>query len=532
MDHFLYDLVADTLPVMNTEVINGLAKAQTENLEVYIHDIFKCVAESFPKGLKYVDFKICTPEELFRESTRKTPRTFELQQSDVFLVKYFLTFNDGEKTTQLRPLYIYLPFIGEGGLLRLNGTIYQLTPVIGGKVFNVEGGNIYMPIPRQRLGFKPMAVSCLKTTNEYESQIVNENGVYSIIHNGRGKNKKSTLNSLLIHYILCKYGLTETMRRIFNTDILLGKQELDKLDPKEYIIYSSRNLINFRKGQQNEIRIAIKHTAYFKQLDALLASVFYIMDNATEATQTVADLNAPALWVFLLDRFIFKGGSGPKAYDEMLKHVNSVESYMDSITKKNLLNNDIPCKDIYELFRYVCLNYQDLNIHHGDGTMYYKELSTTKHLLYNIVHNIFSTMYAILLLPEHLLTVKKIENILMKTHTGHRKFSTKGHGELAPMSNGVASDCALYALSGNVISHNKAITTGGKTRNSKATEDQVLGLHPSQVEAGTYYWITTPSPTGRNKLNPFATFDLNWTITPNPKLKPTIERLTNILRTI
>jgi hypothetical protein len=119
MDHYLYDLVADTLPVMNSEVLNGLAEAQTKNLEVYIHDILRCVEESFPKGLKYTGYDICSPEEMFRESTRKAARTFELQMSDVFLVKYFLTFNDGVRDVELRPLYIYLPFVGCGGLLKL-----------------------------------------------------------------------------------------------------------------------------------------------------------------------------------------------------------------------------------------------------------------------------------------------------------------------------------------------------------------------------------------------------------------------------
>jgi hypothetical protein len=141
-------------------------------------------------------------------------------------------------------------------------------------------------------------------------------------------------------------------------------------------------------------------------------------------------------------------------------------------------------------------------------------------------------MYAILLLPEHLLTVKKIEKTIMKTHQSRRKFNTVGHGELTPLSNGIASDCLLYSVSGNVISHNQAMTNGSKTGTSKASEEQLLGLHASQIEAGTYYWITTPSPTGRNKLNPFITFGANWSIVPSPKLKPTIERLQEILRTV
>ena len=525
IDGELFDMVAEKLPKMNTDILNGLAEIQTANLDGFLNDVFRCAAESFPKGLKYVGYRSCLPQEVFRECTRKTPRNFEMLQSDVYLTKYSLTYTDPKTniTTELRPIHIYIPFCTDG-ILKLNGTQYQLTPVLGGKVFNIERGNIYMPIPRQPLGFKPFLVSCYRN-----GRIVNEHSVYAHLHNGRKSTERSALYPSLIHYMLCKYGLIELLTNVFGLTIMLGTKELDLLNPDEWAVYRSRQLTSIKKQQHVELRIAVKLAGVVKQTDSIIAGIFYILDNAVESTQVITELNHPEIWLFLLDRFIFKTGSGAKAYEKMKEHLDSVESYTDSITKRNLKANDIECNNIYDLFKYMIINYQDLNIHHGNGSMYYKELTTSKHLMYHIVHSIFLAMYALLLLPENLLTAKKIESVLLKNLRSNKIFSTLHHGELEPISNGIASDCKIYSATGNIIPYNKAKTSTGKKRTTTKVPDMGLTFHPSQVEVGTYQWISKRSPTGRNKLNPFVQFTHNWVTIPSPSMKVQIDNLQSLI---
>ena len=241
------------MPKMNKRIVEGLAVSQLNDVENYVHDVFRCAAESFPEGMKYLGGRRCTPLEQFREITRALNPTcrFDLLRSDVYLMKYSFSFNGVE----LSPRYIFLPFVSDGGLIHLRGTQYKITPVLGGKVFNIEKGNIYMPTPRLRMGFNKTPTTCI-----LNGRILNTSSVTSRLHNMKTP-ERSVLQPILLHYMLAEYGLYTTMKDFFKVDIKFGKGELDKLDPAEWMVYRSRQLpIITRKIETNEVtelRIAI-----------------------------------------------------------------------------------------------------------------------------------------------------------------------------------------------------------------------------------------------------------------------------------
>jgi hypothetical protein len=182
-----------------------------------------------------------------------------------------------------------------------------------------------------------------------------------------------------------------------------------------------------------------------------------------------------------------------------------------------LAAGNIPCDTIFDLFAYVIVHYQDLQIRQDLGTMYYKDLTTVKYLLSNIVYNIFQIMWAIEKVPAHLLSKKRFDDIFMMQMRRDKILDVKGHGELTPVS--IATDCMMYSATCNMISHNKAtVSTRGSKHSKKTTTDVSLLLHPSQAEVSTYQWITHHGPEGRNKTNPFLTFSEKNYITPSNEL--------------
>lgn len=511
----MYANIGNTLPKINPDIISGISASQTINLDQELHAVFQCAAESFPPGLKYHCSKRCTPEETFAEMTKRVPRTFELSHSDVYLCKFLFSYNG----VMLRPKHIYLPFLDRTDILTLNGTLYQLTPVLGGKVFNVERGNVYLHLPRQRLGFKPFPVSCYR-----DNKLVNENAVYSLLHNKKGTHKRSNLYPSLVHYILCKYGLTRMFKEQYNADIIITNQE-HRYSSEQYHVYRSNN---YNKSHQI-IKLLIPKEQHYRQLDSIIGAVFYIINHSIEATSVLSDLDKPELWIHLLDRFIFKGNTKSDKYQKTVEHLNSVEKYYDGITRRIMTNNNIKANNIYDLFRYITINYQDLNIHHGDGSMYNKELNVTKYLLYNVIYNVFSTMYAICLLPPELLTANKIESIFNKKLNPAKIFTTKGHGELTALSTGLASDCMLFGGTGKIITHNQATATGSKRGRTTNLGDTLLSVHPTQIAVASYLWITSSNPPGRGYLNPFVQFNQGWVTAPNQKLAPLVNNLEKLI---
>jgi len=525
IDLNLLGLVDAQQPRMNKKIINNIAVNQVnEEAEAWIHDTIRCASESFPPGLIYTGGKRCTPVEQFREITRqlKPTRSFDLLRSDVYLMKYQFKF----KGTEVRPHYSFLPFISDGGIYYLKGTQYLLTPVVGGKVFNIEKNSIYMPTPKIRMGFHQKDVSCY-----LNNRVINSSCVTSYLMNGMKEKERAQLNPTLVHYMLAEYGLPEMLRRLFKVNAKIGKQELDQLDLNEWMVYRSRQLppvVNKGDYTPTEIRIAINKGEYYPLLDGIIATIFYIIDNCSDNLAEVEDLAIPDLWLILLDRFIYRiSGTERKQYEKMETHLQSTKSNMDPITRRVLASDNIHCNDIFELFHYICVNFQDIVIHHDVGSMYYKELSTVKHLLYHVVYNIHMAMYMLQKLPENLQTVEKINNIMMKKLTKDAIFTTMGHGELTPIS--IATDCKMFAATCNTISHGKATVVGGNKRAKKVTNDPGLLLHASQAEVGTYQWIGNKDPLGREKMNPFVNFGERTYITPRPELEEEINSIRQLL---
>lgn len=525
IDLNLLKLVDATMPRLNYDLCNGLAAKQVnEEVEAYMNDIIRSAAESFPPGLKYVSCKRCTPLEQFKEISRPpTPkRGFDLSRSDVYLMKYMFTLHG----VDLRPQYIFLPFVNDGGLMYLMGTLYKITPVIGGRIYNVEKGCIYMPTPKARMGFHKREISVM-----LNNHVVNTVCICTSLFNIKKEEARSKLNSTLMHYILAEYGLTVAMSKLFKSDIMVGHAELDNLPMSEWMVYRSKQIFSSARKAGNipvtDIRIAVPVSQYTKGLDGIIGTVFYIIDNSSESI-TLNDLDNPQIWLLVLDRFIFNTIRTEKSqYEKMQSHHALISRIIDPITKRILAQDNIFCENIFDLFAYMIVNFQDIIIHNDVGSMYNQELTTVKHLMYHVVYNIFIVMYALHKMPPELITVEKVNKIFTTQLRRNKIFTVSGHGELTAES--IATDCKIYSATCNIISYSKAIGAAGAKRKKKTYIDGTLLLHPSQCEVGTYLMMTKADCTGRSKANPFMYFSRKWIIAPRPELKPLIANLTELL---
>ena len=525
VDKRLLKFISEQRPQMNADICNGISAIQIKDVEQYIHDVFRSATESLQIPLKYTGYERCSPYEEFKEIVRplKPKRSFELSRSDIYLVKYNFTFNG----QSLRPRYIFLPVINDGGIIYLNGTQYKVSPVLGGRVFNIEKGMIFMSTPRARLIFNKIPISFVLNNSISHADIV-----FSPMYNMKTIDR-SRLSSSLVHYLLAEHGLQGMMKKYYNTEVLVGNHELDDLlKSGEWFVYKSRQLPPLGKRVTkfipSEIRIAIPADKYKPIMDSVIGAVFYIIDNFPEEINA-ADMHHPDLWLRLLSRFIFRvPDTEKKMYDEMQNHLNSIRYYMDSITRKNLDKESIPNKDIFDLFHYLIENFHDLVIHHDVGSMYNLELTTTKHVAYNIVHNIFTMMFQIMKLQGDRVNLKNINEIMDKTLKRDKILKINKHGEYS--ADGIAADCKIYSATCNMISQTKASAAGKGGRRQNVMEDPSMLLHPSQVEVASYQMMSKAEPSGRSKINPFVTVINRGYIVRNPNLTEYIEEFRKLLK--
>lgn len=523
MDKLLDRAIKETQTPLNIRALTGIAGHQMQGVETHIDNAWRCAELGLPVGMKYTGGTRCTPLEEYKERTRpvKPQHRFEMTRSDIYMVRYGFTF----KGVPIRSHYIYLPF-SRGGLITLKDTQYKLMPVIGGKIFNIENHKIFMPVLLAKMGFYKTTMSCIK--NE---AILHTTGVGSLLFN-MDKKERSKLTPTLVHYILTKYGLTETLKMFGVDNVIIGGPEVNKntVDNK-MIVYRSRQMpiILQRKNftAKNEIRIAIPKAKVTKAVDSVICTVFYIMDQCAEAI-SAEDLDIPELWESLLGRFIFsKPMPLQKLSEKMSDHLLKLPMNLDPLAKRALETEGIYCKDIYELFVYLVENFNDMVIHADAGCMYNKEITILKYFLFNIVYNIFMLMYKLRKLPPHMVSVEKIEKIMMTELKSDKITETAGHGELIPAS--IASNALPLSATSSIISHNKATSTGGKNSKKGVGNAEAVRLHPSQFEIGSVNWITSQDPTGRHTLNPFIRLSDRNIIIPKPHLTEIISDLQKLL---
>jgi len=525
-DQKLVNLIHGQRPKMNLKLIRGLAYYQSAAIEDYIHQVWKSVALSFPEGLKYIGSEPCTPQEHYA-LTVKVPRprcSWELADSSVYMRKYLFTFN-GES---IRPRYILLPFVRPGGLITLKGTNYKITPVLGGKVFNIEKGKIFMSIVGARLAFDKHSVSFVLNNKVCHANMIH-GPLYNMVEKDRSK-----LHSSLVHYILANFGFQYTMANYFGVkNPKLGGAELDSLSINgEYYVYKSRRIPPMRRGRvkfvPSEIRIAIPKDEWSPILDSVIGSVFYIIDNCSEEIE-VDDMGYGDLWLRVLPRFIFRVvGNEYKRFDEMVNHLDSVRRSMNPLTIESLLEIDIQCETIFDLFTHITKSFHDMVVQYDVGTMYNLELTTVKHICYHIVHNIFILRYELKKLTGDRVNIPKITHVMDTVLRRDRIFTVKGHGELS--SEAIATDCMLYSATCNMISQSKAASVGrGGGRYNKISSDVGMLLHSSQVEVSTTLMSSKSDPSSRSKMNPFMYFSKGYTISPRPELEERIHNLGELI---
>lgn len=530
VDPKLLAIIQSNKKEVNKDVCQGIVSIQGKEIINYIDLIWKTAASNFPKGLSYEGFEVCTPYEEFTEDTRaaKPFRMFELSESTVRMYKFFLKYN-GE---MLKPRYIKIPYILDGDFIKLNDTQYRVSPVLGGRLFNVEQGKIFMHIPTVRYEFSKNPFSFVLNDEDIHIYYLFSPSFYR----GIAPENKSTLNTTLVHYLLTNsHGLTGLLKNIFKlSDFKVGYDELDLLDKNEWKVASSKQLyLRAKDINVLRIKIAIPSKEYTTIIGSVLGTLIYIMENSVENI-TIDSLDNPNLWIRLLYKFIFKIPDFRVEYQKMTDHLSSIKRSIDDITKHNMLLEKIPFKSdtaFFDLLVYLINNYHHIIAKHQEGDCYDLELTINKHLLTNITNTIFIVMYKLERQANTQgLNITKINSILDQFLWVKSFFNTMDHGELDTIR--FPGDCKIYNSTCRVSTISKIVRSGKHNKRILSTADGGGSFNATQLEIFSKFIITKSSPSGNSVLNPFGiTFDNgSYSIKRNEVIKDTIEEIRKLTK--
>ena len=538
MDPRIAAKIRERMPKFNRLVADGFAVSQMAYVEQYIDDIWRAASKRFPQGLEYKGYQRCTPNEEYAEIIRKrTKQMFELTQSDVYMVKYLLSFNG----KPLKPRYIYLPFVGQAGSMRIYDSVYYISPVLSDVSISVVKDTVFMPVSCARLIYQRIMHS-FKANEEDETDYV----VWSALHNQYGKKLPRSqmqdqsviidARTSIVHYFFAKYGFTEAFARFTNTLPVLNDGPFDpkEFDPREWVICRSTHIrpkgvkINPRNYIPSDIHLAIRREDYNAVTRSYIASFFYVVDHFPDRiTKEYAE--EPRLWQILLGKIIWKGNNNEGKLVELIDvHLRSLDTYLDLKSQQMLRDDNIIVDDIYEFCQHIIETMGERIRNTDTADMYGKRLTVLRYALFDIVSSIFNFSWKFNNYNKKEVAEKDIDAFLNKQlRMGAVLDIRKGeHGESSNIT--TPGDNYFFRMTSNLVLQTDASNKGKQNPKSSVSDPAKL-MHSSIFEVGSIRNLPKSEPTGRSRVNPYVNILKDGSIERDPER---IELLDDIQRKI
>lgn len=497
VDKHLQALMKEFTPPLNMDIVGGLATKHMDEPERFVEDIFRTVAKDFPPELKFLGCERCTPLEEFMDEPRpKTSgrATIDIAQSDIYMIKCRFSF-EGE---ELPPRYLFLPFVGPAGSLMLSGARFFVSPVLSDELLSFEKDKIFVVFMRDK--------KYIYRTNHpvVVDGILTEIGVaWSNMHNDpKTKSKGRDQRKIpLLHYLLGKYGFTETFKRFGNCEPVMGTDEIttETYPTDSWVIVQSRRLMPKPYGSGSNIRLAIPRAQFTPLVRNMAAAFFYIADRYAER-QIASYKDNKRLWMTMLGLTLWGDSKDESViYEEIINHFNSLDKYVDDFVRSQLRRIGYPCNDIYE-FLAVCIEHMDqwmIETPKRSISLYDKKLSILYPVFLVPIIMPISTFYYEIEAEANKngLTKKSVMTILADALKPRRIFKIRTDASnVASMS--YSGDNMFFKIT-SVIKPQK-----GSGHGNDSKSDSGVRMHVSIAEVGSFLNLPKTDPTGHARVNP------------------------------
>lgn len=537
MDKHFFDLLHESIPKINEDLANGLAYRQMQHPEKYIDRAIRIAEQDFPPEVKYAGYHVCTPREEFTETVRKrsTPTTIELARRDFFMVKYKFTFFNGVKDEELVPWCLLLPIVGEGGLITINGSLYQISPVAVDVGLSVGQDEIFLKVNSNRLKFHRSNCEFMKDGEQVSTYVV-----WSRAHNRDAKPVGNRMmvkgDPTLAHYLFAKYGLTRTFNELANTDVVVGtevKVNAANYPPEDWVICQSafhltRDVrprgVKDKRWRPSNLRLAIPRKNYNLTTEGLIAGFFYVLDLFPQRFDSdEPEVDSTVLWRALLGTIYWgEGESDGKHLVDINAHIDFLDKEIDSVTQQNLAATGVFVNDIWGLFIHLIETYSTRVTRSITqlSSMYGKRLTTIDYVMQDILYCINNFKFAIQPSVHNnkrrALVKRDIETNIWSILKGTAITKITG-GVHHPEVNSIAMPGDNKYFKGTSTLVLQSDSGGPKNSNAPTDGDPTKYLDISIAEAGSCFTMSKSEPTGRSRQNAYTTTDGD-TIIRNPKL--------------
>lgn len=540
MENHFAQLLEENTPKTNPEIMKGLACYDLKRGEEYLDRVLKLVSKTFPEGVTYDGYEVCTPYEEFEEATRPRDagRIFDLAESYIYTIKLYFSLR-GEKVPTR---YLQLAYCEDGGVISMTGSRSHITPVFSDKVISPGHDNIFVRILQNRLKFKrvyhTVVVNGIK-----ESMYVVWSQIYKKPELNKGKAPPTTkAETIMAHYLFSEYGFTGAFKKYAGFVPVVGGIEIneDTYPDTDWIICKSAHGdgINIKpktfmgsiyKG--TDIRLAVRKDKWNEMTKGLVVGFYYVIDNFP-SNLNINTLDNKTNYIILLGHILYTGNYG---YDILLdlmnEHFSGLNGYLDAIAIDKLLERGYKINDFYDLLALMISDFNSLitDTENTRSSVYGKSLEVLYYVFYNITYNIIRTRYKLVKLAnKRPLVVKDVTDIFKKNFFKRSIIKLTSGGIITESLSYSGDNMAIKITS--KITEQESLPGASKGKSKHAGPSEGMTLTSSMAEAGNILYLGKKQCTPTNRINPFVNMELGTgTILPNEKYKDIIRKAEDLL---
>lgn len=541
MEKELGRLVELDTPKMNPMIANGIAVEQFKYTERFIHQVMKSVASGLPEGLTFLGFERCTPFQEFQEATKKkgVRRQYDTAHSDIYMGKYIFDYK-GERIVQ----HVYLPFVGQAGTIKVGGSRFNISPLLTDRVISVMPTSIFIRLLRDRLTLERFRQYFMIDDQHVEVQVV-----YSEIYHTKAATNKTQrsgvkANCTLMHYLLCKYGFTDTFLKFGKCRPVVGGPEINRTTypEDEWVICAStqtrpKTVSKSFYWEIPTLRVAVRRSEWTPMVQAMLGGFFYVVDHFPSRVLPQY-VDTKRMWMTLLGYIIFSTNIHEASlFSDVQDHMASLDEYLDGYMLPRLADIGLPVKDLYELFAISIERFDEWITSAADKvpSMYDKEINILPFALFEISRGIVLLYFRLKAASKkgnndvkRELSVKEIKATMNSTlSTGLIFKLIKGHNEVSTVS--VPGDNMATKITAILVPQSGSSRNGNK-RDRGLSNDPSRLLHASIAEVGAYSALPKSEPSGRARINPHLQIDSKGVVMRNPKWAPLLDKIQEMIK--
>lgn len=504
---------SEKIPQINPDIGGGYIRTQQHTFEDFIKGVVQAVARRCPPGIRFINARRCTPAEEFAFATQKRydASTYEFAPSTMYLTRFEFTYLN----QPLTPGHLYMPYFEYGDICKIKGARYTGAAVLADRFISVTSDGIFVPLTCDRLNFSRLTHRFYEDGKRKVDYVIWS----TIYHNAKtkptGTSATVTMNTCVLHYLLCDLGLRKTAELLGIEGLEVGTDRTTKqrLQNEDYVIFESDGLKpkGYRDGAYVPTRVWLAVPRRVLREDEVsernvvrgfVASFYYIIDHFPNRT-TLEYLDQIDFWRILLGHAIFASREGDGTLLNLIQvHMETVGRYVDPLSSTWAEMTGLKIETFQDLLCHLMVTYTKKTIESAESStsMYGKSLLVHRFIFDDVVKMLFNLLYRLQpLFNKKTPSFQDVDSVFRKNFKAFEitKLNRASHPEIESAS--VASHCMAFRMTTRVVL--QANAAGKKV---ETFDPYVMGLDVSIAEVCNYLAITKNEPTGRGQINPYV----------------------------